>query len=128
MKLSIDQLEHHKKTFLQILTFALWLLTVGLGFLALTNILETADAQILAFGFDKVENQEMGLSTVSGLRRIVNYAVVFLTVIAWIGAVVIGGMEYHFKRAGQRNSYRLFAWTIGIELVIIGVSLLLRSP
>jgi len=128
MKSATSEQTQLKKTLLNVLSIALWLATVGLGFLTITTVQEAADAQVVRYTFEKIEDQEMGVPTGSGLRRIVNYATIAIGVLVWIGAVVIGGMEYHFKRIGKRNSYRVFAWTIGIELALLGLSLLLRNP
>lgn len=38
--------------------------------------------------------------------------------IMWI-ALVIGGGEYHYRKLGQRQSWRLFGWTIAVELLIV---------
>ncbi len=46
-----------------------------------------------------------------------NWALVPLA-LAWI-ALVVGGGEYHRKRVGQRSSWRLFLWTIAVELAIL---------
>jgi hypothetical protein len=46
-----------------------------------------------------------------------NWALIPLAV-AWI-ALAIGGGEYHYKRAGQRSSWKLFGWTIAVELAIL---------
>jgi hypothetical protein len=116
-----------KKTLLFLLTFVLWLVTVGLGFWAATAIREAVDVQLVAVIAQRIENQQMGTATGGGWRSIINYTTIGIGVLVWIGLIVIGGMEYHFKRVGERNSYRLFAWTIGIEIVIIVVSSLLLN-
>jgi hypothetical protein len=46
--------------------------------------------------------------------------------ILWIAAV-IGGGEYHYRRVGQRSSWRLFGWTIAIELLVIVLAFLLAN-
>ncbi len=38
--------------------------------------------------------------------------------IVWI-ALVVGGGEYHYQRLGQRSSWRLFGWTVAVELLIL---------
>jgi hypothetical protein len=112
---------------LSLLTFVLWLATVALGFWAVTLIREAVDAQILAYIFEKIENQELGTARGGGMRSIVNYATIGIGVLVWIALPVIAGMDYHFKRVGERNSYRLFAWTLGIELALIAVCSLLLA-
>ena len=127
MNIPSEQDSRLKKLLLPALTIVLWLATVLLGFWAVAIIQNTVDVRILAYIFQEVESQEMGASRGGGLRSVVNYATIAIAVLIWLGAVVIGGMEYHFKRVGQRNSYRIFAWTIGIELAIIIVGTLLTS-
>jgi hypothetical protein len=34
-------------------------------------------------------------------------------------AVVLGSAEYHRTRVDQPSSWRLFAWTLGVELAIV---------
>ena len=38
--------------------------------------------------------------------------------------VVVGGLEYHFHHIGKRRSWRIFTWTLGIEVALIIVNLL----
>ena len=42
-------------------------------------------------------------------------------------AVAVGGMEFHFRHRGKRRSYRIFAWTIGIEIAIIIAHQILKA-
>ncbi len=124
---STHETSNPRKTLLFLLTFVLWLGTVALGFWAVTLIQEAVDARLLAFIFEEVENQRLGSPRGGGIRSIVNYATIGIGVVLWIMLIVIGGMEYHFKRIGERNSYRVFAWTFGIELVIIVACSLLKN-
>jgi hypothetical protein len=39
---------------------------------------------------------------------------------AWI-ALAVGGGEYHFRHVGRRRSWRLFAWTVAVELMILAL-------
>lgn len=41
--------------------------------------------------------------------------------ILWL-ALVIFTAEYHWKRVGQRASWRLFAWVFGVEAAILAVA------
>ena len=127
MDTSNDQENHFKRTLLSLLTFVLWLVTVGLGFWAATAIREAVDMQLVAVISQRIEDQQMGTASGGGWRSIVNYATIGIGILVWIGLIVIGGMEYHFKRVGERASYRLFAWTIGIEIVIIVVCTLITG-
>ncbi len=128
MNIPTDPKSRLKQLLLQLLHIALYMTTVVLGFYVLTTTLDAVDAQVLKYTFDKIASQEMGEVAGAGLRRIANYATVFIVVMLWIVTVCIAGMEYHFKRIGKRSSYRVFAWTIGIECALIFVALLLRNP
>jgi hypothetical protein len=46
--------------------------------------------------------------------------------IAWI-ALVVGGGEYHYRNVGQRRSWRLFGWTVVIQLLILVLPYILES-
>ena len=62
-----------------------------------------------------------------GFWRIIRYTSLFVGGILWL-AMVIGGMEFHFnqKRLGSGRSYRILAWTIGIEIVLVAVGILMQ--
>jgi hypothetical protein len=47
--------------------------------------------------------------------------VVFISAMLWI-ALVIGGGEYHYRRIGQRSSWKLFGRTIAGQLSILILS------
>lgn len=42
----------------------------------------------------------------------------FILAAVWL-AFAVGSGEYHYRRAGQRSSWQLFAWSIAVELVIL---------
>ena len=46
-----------------------------------------------------------------------NWALIPLGIL-WV-ALVVGGGEYHYKRVGQRSSWKLFGWTVAVELLIL---------
>jgi hypothetical protein len=65
----------------------------------------------------------------SGLKRdywralaLGNWALIPLALV-WI-ALVVGGGEYHYRRVGQRSSWKLFGWTIAAELFVLILPLL----
>jgi hypothetical protein len=117
-----------KKIGIQIITAVLWLTTVGLGLLAVLSFQDAMYVQTNIFVLRSIENQTMGITTGSGLERVVQYAILFVGIPLWIG-IAIFGMEFHFKpkNIGRRKSFRILAWTIGIEVAIIIISLLLRN-
>lgn len=117
----------NRKRLHQILTFILWLLTVALGLLAIPALVRGVDAQVLVYIFERVRAEDMGPMTASTLSRTANLGTVLITGALWLGLVVFGGSNFHFKRAGRRSSFRMFAWTIGVELVLIVVGNLLQA-
>lgn len=52
-----------------------------------------------------------------------NWALIPLGIL-WV-ALVVGGGEYHYKRVGQRSSWKLFGWTIAAEMLILVLPILI---
>ena len=127
MTTSGDQVPRHRKLTQLILTALLWLATVALGVVAIPAVIRGVDAQILAYIFQRMQAQEMGPMTASNLSRAANLASILIAGALWIGGVVFAGIGYHSKRVGQPGSYRVFVWTIGIELTLIVVGTLMQS-
>jgi hypothetical protein len=101
-----------------VLAFILWVGTAILGIYEIYLVREMIFA-IYARSVD-------GASTVTdywAALALGNVALLPLS-IAWI-ALVMGGGEYHFKRIGQRGSWKLFGWTIAGELLILTLPWLL---
>jgi hypothetical protein len=86
----------------------LWLISFGLGLNAMYLLLQIF---YLVFG-------ALG----GGLGRAERFApgLVFLLGLAFL-IFIIATSEYHRKHVGTRGSWRLFAWTIGVE---IGITIL----
>ena len=127
MNLASHQMPRHRKILRLGLTAILWIATVALGFLAIVALVRGIDALVLVYIFQNMQNQEMGPMTASFMSRLTNFLTMICAGVLWIGVVVFFGMSYHFKRAGQRNSYRVFAWTIGIEIALILIGNLLQT-
>jgi len=34
-------------------------------------------------------------------------------------AIVVGGFDYHWKYGGQKRSFRLLAWTLGLQVIVL---------
>jgi hypothetical protein len=100
---------------LWVLTALLWLATAGLGMLAFVAL---QDLAILAGALVIAQSGDVGTVEARGWITTVRNVTVMLSGLIWL-AVVVGGMEYHFRRIGQRRSYQIFAWTLGIELALI---------
>ncbi len=106
-----------------VITTVLYAVTIVLGllaFIAMPDISRLVVALTIAQAPDVNVVQARGM--VSTARNV-------STMLAGLGllAVAVGGMEFHFRNRGKRRSYRIFAWTIGIEIaVIIAHQILLR--
>ena len=86
--------------------FVLWLVTVGLG---LEDLRLIQLSYMLIYGYfggsmRDAERQSVWLVLVLALALL---------------AFVIGSAEYHRKRVGRPESWRLFGWTIAAELSIL---------
>jgi hypothetical protein len=53
---------------------------------------------------------------------LVNTILLLVLAVAWI-AVAVGGAEYHYKRIGQLNSWKLFSRTLAVEISILILAL-----
>lgn len=89
-----------------ILAFILW---SGTFFIGLLNILVVRDLTIAVYIFNG--GSPAGASVVTILS-------VMIAAMVYIG-IVIGGAEYHYKHIGQPGSWKLFSWTIFIQLFIM---------
>lgn len=100
----------------------LWLMSVGLGVLVFI-ILNDA---IVILGVRLFVTEETGVVEGRGLlATLQNVGAIFGGIV--LLAIAVGGAEYHFRRVGQRQSWRVLALTIVAELVIIGLWLIITS-
>jgi hypothetical protein len=89
-----------------ILAIVLWLVTFGLGLQAIYDLTQIITVVRVAFG-GSLENARLGVPVL-----IFFLALVLLIYIIW-------STEYHLKRVGKPESWRLFGLTIAAELAII---------
>lgn len=92
-----------------LLALILW---IGTAIVGLQNILDIRKIFILSmarFGGGPALTESLSIF------------VVFISAMPWI-ALVIGGAEYHYRRIGQRSSWKLFGWTIAGQLSILILS------
>ena len=87
------------------------LLWLGTAILGLLNLLVIRDLSIWTFVSLGFTSRQAGAGTI---------LVIGGATILYI-AGVIGGAEYHYKHLGQPGSWKLFAWVIAIELLILVV-------
>jgi predicted anti-sigma-YlaC factor YlaD len=92
-----------------LLALILW---IGTAIVGLQNILDIRKIFILSmarFGGGPALTESLSIF------------VVFISAMLWI-ALVIGGGEYHYRRIGQRSSWKLFGRTIAGQLSILILS------
>ena len=104
-----------KKIVMFLMTAALWLATVGLGALA---FIQLQGVMIFIGVLFLSRDPELGAVAARGWVTIIRNISTFIGGLVWLG-VVVGGMEYHFSKVGERRSLRIFIWTIVIEVIII---------
>ena len=101
-----------------VLKAVLWLATVVLGVLAMVTARSVALRTYVRFVPADIENMAIGRGGVT----MVNYAVVFPGAILLI-AVIIGGVEYHFRHASPEDSWRVFTITLSLEIAVLALAL-----
>ncbi len=89
-----------------LLAFILWL---GIAMIGLLNILVIRDLVLMACITAGSSSAGAGAATI--MAMIVS-AVIYI-------AAVIGGAEYHYRNLGHPSSWKLFTWTIVIQLFIM---------
>lgn len=89
-----------------LLTFILWLGTAVIGLL---NIIVVRDLVLMTCIASGASPAGAGATTILAM---------IVSAVLYIGAV-IGGAEFHYRRIGQPSSWKLFSWTIVIQLLIM---------
>ncbi len=118
--MTTSEMPQSKKIMHWLLTLVLWAGTAVLGFLAFIAIQDIVTTAV-AFAFAGTDNPEIGVVETRGWITTARNVSTILGGLVWL-AVVVGGIEYHFRYVGQRRSYRVFAWTLGIEAALILIS------
>lgn len=93
-----------REALVRLVAFSLWLGTAIVGLQAIVTVLDLATWFLY--------------SGVSANTAALGAWVLIPLSIAWI-AIVVGGGEYHYEHVGQRESWRLFGVTVGVELLIL---------
>ncbi len=115
-----EEISQSKKITYWLLTIVLWLATVALGFLA---FIAFQDIVTTSVGFLVARNPDIGIVETRGWITTARNVSTIIGGLVWL-AVMVGGMEYHFRHVGQRRSLRIFAWTLGIEVALVVISTL----
>jgi hypothetical protein len=89
-----------------LMAIVLWLISAGLGLQAIYTVKEIFYLIYVSLG-----------GSIQRAERFVPVLVFFLA----LGFLVfiIGTTEYHLKRVGRPESWRLFGWTIAVELSLL---------
>ena len=115
----MELLEERKgKTWTYVLTGGLYLITAILGvisFFAGRRIILGTISRFGAGGTDTTAQDPFSLFNI-----MVSFPLAFLVI-----AIIIGGFEYHHRRAGKEESWWLFARTLGVEFGILLLALFL---
>jgi hypothetical protein len=117
MRMEGDKKMSRGKVGVGVIAFTLWVTTAVIGFLEINVIIEMV-LRVYAslWGDYGIYGSEYWNAVV------LRWVVVFLLGLSWI-VIFIGGGEYHAKRLGQPKSWKLFGWTIAVELSILALAL-----
>ena len=110
-----------QKTQQNILTGVLWLITAVLGafsFFAGRRMVMSTFSRF--FSLAPAGGAQTGRDAYSMMNILISFPLAFLVI-----AIVIGGFEYHFRRAGTEASRWMFARTLAIETGILLLALFL---
>lgn len=94
------------------LAIVLWLVQFGLGLQAIYDLMQILSLIRVALG-----------GNLANIQASTPVVVFFLALLVLI--YIIWSTEYHIKRVGTPESWRLFGWTIAVELSIILLNYLL---
>ena len=95
-----------------LLAIVLWLLVFGLGLQAIYDLMQIISLVRVALG-----------GSLAAVQASTPIMVFFLALVMLI--YIIWSTEYHIKRVGTFESWRLFGWTLAVELSIILLNYLL---
>jgi len=95
--------------------------SIGLGLVAWSSLYDLVIQLAIRISVRMVE-----LDTIqrAGIIRTARILVMMCGGGIWL-IIVVASMGYHSERLATRRSWRILAWTIGIELALIGLDLIL---
>jgi hypothetical protein len=109
------ELGEPKKISIPIIALGLWLVTAVLAtwnFLVIREMVLRTYARL--FPIASAQNESV--------FTLIHTILVIILAVGWI-AVVIAGAEFHYKRVGQPNSWKVFSRTLALELSILVLAL-----
>ncbi len=102
-----------------VITSALWLLTVALGVVSFFT-----GRRVLLYTFNRFFPGNLVADSGDGGLSLMNILVSIPLAILVI-AIVIGGFEFHFRKAGTQESRWMFARTLAVEAGFLLLALFL---
>ena len=110
-----DSVPGLRRILLWLLTATLWLLSVGLGALALMALVRVVEfggaLLILRSGLVPAANAR-------GVLTVLRYATMLAGGLLLL-MLAIPGMDFHFRHSGRPRSLRIFAVTFAVELALL---------
>lgn len=91
----------------KIAAVGLWALSAVLGLWVMAAVIQDMLPRLFA-----------ALALGADLYQVVYNILALLLGLVWI-VVVVGGAEYHRTRVGLLDSWRLFGWTLGVEVALL---------
>lgn len=109
-----------RQIWLKVLAFVLWAVTIGLGFIEFLLVHGALLSLFLSRYAGDPQAMFKARYTIDAFR-------LFSFVILAIGSLLffVFTSNYHYKHATKPRSWKLFAWTIGLELFILLLVLLI---
>ncbi len=98
------------------------IISVGLALAAWSSGLRIALDIAVRYSF---ANPDINSGQQIGIVRTVRIAMMICGGVIWL-IVALASIGYHSENLGRPRSWKILAWTIGIELAIIGVDVLMQ--
>lgn len=95
--------------------------SIGLGLVAWSSLYDLVIQLAIRASVSMIEFNAVQRT---GVIRTARILVTMCGGMVWL-IIVVSSIGYHSERLGHRRSWRILAWTIGIELALIGLDLIL---
>jgi hypothetical protein len=119
MQNTIQSNKQPNKVVAATIAFLLWLGTAAVGLWQISVVREMIFV-LFARLRDVNQSDYLNFKQAALAGALGSWLLVVLAIV-WIAAFV-GGAEYHYRHVGQPRSWRLFAWTVGLEAAIFILS------
>ena len=111
-----DSVPGLRRILLWLLTAALWLLSVGLGALALMALVRVVEIRWRAA--HPAQRPGPPAANARGVLTVLRYATMLAGGLLLL-MLAIPGMDFHFRHSGRPRSLRIFAVTFAVELALL---------